>query len=159
MWPDLIMTHFKYWNKKIVIGLPWWLSGRESTCQCRIHGLDPWSRKIPHAMEQLTLSARAPGPRNRNYRAHTLQLLKPMCPKACALQQEKPPQWEACAMKRSLCLLPLEKGPGSTEDLAQPKTNKLKKKKIAADNIKCRLILNHLLIWEASLMPYFDDNL
>ena len=32
--------------------LPWWLSGTESTCQCRRQGLYPWSRKIPHAAEQ-----------------------------------------------------------------------------------------------------------
>ena len=33
--------------KKIHIkttGLPWWLSGKESTSQCRRHGLDPWVR-------------------------------------------------------------------------------------------------------------------
>ena len=23
-------------------GLPWWLSGEESACQCRGHGFDPW---------------------------------------------------------------------------------------------------------------------
>ena len=28
-------------------GLPKWLSGKESTCQCRRHGFDPWVRKIP----------------------------------------------------------------------------------------------------------------
>ena len=28
-------------------GLPWWLSGKESTCECRRHGFDPWVRKIP----------------------------------------------------------------------------------------------------------------
>ena len=28
-------------------GLPWWLSGKESTCQCRRPGFDPWVRKIP----------------------------------------------------------------------------------------------------------------
>ena len=28
-------------------GLPWWLSGKESDCQCRRHELDPWLRKIP----------------------------------------------------------------------------------------------------------------
>ena len=22
--------------------LPWWLSGKESTCQCRRHRFDPW---------------------------------------------------------------------------------------------------------------------
>ena len=27
-------------------GLPCWLSGKESTCQCRRHGFDPWVRKI-----------------------------------------------------------------------------------------------------------------
>ena len=35
--------------------LPWWLGGKESTLQCRRHRLDPWSRKIPHASEQLSL--------------------------------------------------------------------------------------------------------
>ena len=34
-------------------GLPWWRSGRESACQCRGHGFEPWSGKIPHAAEQL----------------------------------------------------------------------------------------------------------
>ena len=33
-------------------GLAWWLSGKESVCQCRGQGFEPWSRKIPHAMEQ-----------------------------------------------------------------------------------------------------------
>ena len=28
-------------------GLPWWLSGKEHTCQCRRHGFDPWVGKIP----------------------------------------------------------------------------------------------------------------
>ena len=32
---------------------PWWLTGKESTCQCRKHGLDTLSRKIPHTTEQL----------------------------------------------------------------------------------------------------------
>ena len=34
-------------------GLPWWRSGWESACQCRAHGFEPWSGKIPHAAEQL----------------------------------------------------------------------------------------------------------
>ena len=33
---------------------PWWLSGKESPCQCRGHGLDPSSGKISHAGEQLS---------------------------------------------------------------------------------------------------------
>ena len=28
-------------------GLPWWLSGKESTCQCRRHKFDPWVGKVP----------------------------------------------------------------------------------------------------------------
>ena len=35
------------------IGLPGWCSGCESACQCRGHGFEPWSGKIPHAAEQL----------------------------------------------------------------------------------------------------------
>jgi len=38
-------------------GLSWWLSSKESICQCRRSGFDPWSRKIPYAMEQLSLYA------------------------------------------------------------------------------------------------------
>ena len=35
-------------------GLPWWLSGKESTCQWRRHGFNSWSGKIPHAVEQIS---------------------------------------------------------------------------------------------------------
>ena len=35
-------------------GLPWGLSGKESSCQCRRHGFYPWSGKIPHTTEQLS---------------------------------------------------------------------------------------------------------
>ena len=37
--------------------IPWWLSGKESTCQCRRQRFDPWSRKISHTVEQLSLCA------------------------------------------------------------------------------------------------------
>ena len=33
--------------------LSWWLSGKESACQYRRYRFNPWSRKIPPAMEQL----------------------------------------------------------------------------------------------------------
>ena len=48
--------------KKRYVGLPWWLSGKESTYQCRGHKLDPWSGRIPHAAGQLSLCARATEP-------------------------------------------------------------------------------------------------
>ena len=35
--------------------LPWRLSGKESACQCRRQGCNPWSRMIPHASEHLSL--------------------------------------------------------------------------------------------------------
>jgi hypothetical protein len=31
----------------ISLGLPWWLSGEEATCQCRRQGLNLWVRKSP----------------------------------------------------------------------------------------------------------------
>ena len=42
---------------KTLPGLPCWRSGWESACQCREHGFEPWSGKIPHAAEQLDLWA------------------------------------------------------------------------------------------------------
>ena len=45
-----------YTNRKkenYLQGLPWWRSGSESACLCRGRGFEPWSRKIPHATEQL----------------------------------------------------------------------------------------------------------
>ena len=39
--------------QKWTMGLPWWHGGWESACQCRGHGFEPWSGKIPHAVEQL----------------------------------------------------------------------------------------------------------
>ena len=44
---DLYLEYIK------ISGLPWWRSGWESACQCRGHGFEPWSGKIPHAVEQL----------------------------------------------------------------------------------------------------------
>ena len=40
-------------TKMTIPGLPWWRSGWESACQCRGHGFEPWSGRIPHATEQL----------------------------------------------------------------------------------------------------------
>ena len=63
------------WNTRT--GLPWWYSGWES-CQCRAHRFSPWSGNVPHAMEQLS-------PCTTITEAHTPR----------ALQQGKPPHWEA----------------------------------------------------------------
>ena len=42
-------TQFKNGQK----GFPSWLCGKESACQCRRHGFDPWSGKTPHASQRL----------------------------------------------------------------------------------------------------------
>ena len=33
------------------LGIPRWLSSKESTCQCRKCRFDPWARKIPWRMK------------------------------------------------------------------------------------------------------------
>ena len=65
--------------KELNMGLPWWLSDKESICQCRRHGLSIWSRKIPHlnchgAIKPVCHKhwACAPELRSYNYWAHVL---------------------------------------------------------------------------------------
>ena len=56
-------------------------------------------------------------------RAREPQLLKPVCPRACATQQEKSLQGEAHAPQQSSpCMLQLEKA--GNKDPAEPKLNK-----------------------------------
>ena len=56
-----IMIKYSYDLKKEE-RLPWWCSGWESACQCRGHGFEPWSGKIPHGTEQLSLCTTATKP-------------------------------------------------------------------------------------------------
>ena len=60
-------------SPSLLSGLPWWFSGKESACQCRRHRFNPWSEKIPHAMEQFSPCATITEPGHRNW-DHTLQL-------------------------------------------------------------------------------------
>ena len=114
--------------RKMSQGLPWCLSGKESACQCRRHKFNPWSRKISHApgaakpvCHKFWACTLEPG--SRNYRAHVLQLLKPLHSRACAPQQEKPPWGEVHApqLVSSSHSRQLEKSPHGNEDPAQPK--------------------------------------
>ena len=41
-------------------GLPWWLSSKESVCQCRRHGFDPWYGKKKMATHSSILAWRTP---------------------------------------------------------------------------------------------------
>ena len=63
-------------------------------------------------------------PGNCSYWAQVPQLLKPACPRACTLQQKKPPHWEACTTQ-------LEKSLHNNQDPAQPKINEIIKNKFS----------------------------
>ena len=97
-------------------GLTWWRSGYESTCQCRGHGFEPWSGKIPHAAEQLSPCATTTEART---------------PRARAPQQEKPPQREASAPRRRAApaCRTRESPHAATKTPTQPKNIFLVKKK------------------------------
>ena len=43
------------------LGLPWWLRGKESTCQCRRYRFDPWVRKIPRRRKWQSTPVFLPG--------------------------------------------------------------------------------------------------
>ena len=49
-----------YWSI-VVLGLPWWLSGKESTCQFRRHGFDPWVGKLPCRRKWQSIPVFLPG--------------------------------------------------------------------------------------------------
>ena len=54
--PTITLYKVLFGNQKLRSRLIWWLSGKKKfACHCRRHGFDPWSRKIPQAMEQLSL--------------------------------------------------------------------------------------------------------
>ena len=48
--------------QNLLRGLPWWLSGKESACQCTRHRFDPWPGKVPRAAEQQSLCPANPEP-------------------------------------------------------------------------------------------------
>ena len=50
----------------VTSGLPWRLSGQESTCQCQRHRFDPWSGRIPHPREDPPCPG-APKPVHHNH--------------------------------------------------------------------------------------------
>ena len=72
------------------------------------------SGKIPRAAEQVSPCATTIKP---VLRAWELQLLKSLCPSACAPKREKPPQWEARTphLESSPCSPQLEKRPAQQQ--------------------------------------------
>ena len=108
VWSVVITSH--------TIGLPWWHSGWKSVCQCRR------TQVCSLVSEDYTCS----GATKESPQATTAKPVccKPQHPRACALQQEKPPRREARAPQ--VARKPhaqLEQSPLSNEDTAQPKTS------------------------------------
>ena len=103
------------------VGLPLWLSDKESNPPDNAGdtGSMPGQGRshLPLSTEQLSLCATATEP------VLWSPTTKPTCPKARALQQERPPQWETLtAQLESRRRSQLEKSPHNNNDLAQPKT-------------------------------------
>ena len=88
--------------------IPWWFSGKVSTCQCRRYGLDPWSEKIPHASEHLSPSTTT---------------IEPVCCSSWNLPSLEPKQEKPHQLKSDPHSPQLEKSPSSTEAPAQPELN------------------------------------
>ena len=110
-------------------GLPWRFGGKESACSCRRHRFDPWSRKIPHASEQLshTYWAVLWSPRCRASGNLTTELLwcsywSPHAESLGSTTREAATQ-EGCPLQleNSPCSAQVEKCLHSNEDPAQSK--------------------------------------
>ena len=78
--------------KKAFWRVPWWSSGKESTCQCRRHRFDPWSKKTALAMGPPTADASALEPCSVRRDATTGE--------ACAHDQRRAPTW--CSKRKAL---------------------------------------------------------
>ena len=117
------------WTLKVTVGLPWWLSVKESAYQCRRHRFNPWSRKNPHAKEQRSPCARTTEPVPG---VHEAQLPSPWATTTEAQARWSPYSTREAtatrsplpATKSSPHLPQLEKSPCSNKDPAPPKVNK-----------------------------------
>ena len=107
--------------RKKVLGLPWWLSGKESTCQCRRHRFDPWFGKIPHAGKWLSPCATTIEP--------VLQRPRATLRSTCAAATETHASQSPCSTReatatRNLCTTTREQ-----PQLATPREKPLQSKK------------------------------
>ena len=101
----------------VVIIFHRWSSGEESTCQCRRHVFKSWSRKLPHALEQLSLCTTSI---ERGLQtlgaARSPRTLEPMLQNRRSHLNEKP---KHCNW-RGAPLTATRESPRSSEDPAQP---------------------------------------
>ena len=108
--------------KKGWMGLPWWVSGKESSCLCRRRRFDPWSGRISQAAEQPSPCATAVAP--------VRQSLEPQLPSPCVVAEAQMPQSQSSAAReatatRSLHTTAKESSPHSPQlekNLAAMKT-------------------------------------
>ena len=113
--------------KKVLIwGLPWWLSGKESTSQCRKLRFDPWSRRIPHALEKLnpcsttiepvlqSTGAAAIAPMHSSYRSP--------CAQSPSSAREATIVTSLCTTREQPLPLQLENSPHSNKDPTEPRS-------------------------------------
>ena len=112
-------------TKKKKKGFPGWLGGKGSACQCRRHGLDPWSGEIPNAAGN---SAHVPQVVSLCSRARELQPLSPRAlgsvlptREATAVRSLRTPTREPPTPA-----LQLEKSPHRNQDPTQPKRKQIK---------------------------------
>ena len=101
--------------------LPRWLTGKESSCQCRRHRFDPWSGKIPHAAGQLSSCSTTTECvlHSLGATATELMCLQSVLHNKRSHRNEKPAHCNsrvASACQKSLC---------NNEDSAEPKINKI----------------------------------
>ena len=126
----------------------------------------PWADKACLSQPQWSLSAHGPheGSYSHNYWAFILEPAScnywTLCPRACALKQEKPLQWEACKPQWRVALLAATReSPCSKKtQLSQKQVNK---KDIKEENIwgksYTELAKNIILIFPQTGMNFLDN--
>ena len=105
---NTLKWEFKVWSRASLVAQ--WLRIRLPMQETQVRALvgeDPTCRGATKPVRH-NYWACALEPTSHNYWAHVPQLLKPVCPRARAPQQKKPPQWEVRALqpstKESLCI-------------------------------------------------------
>ena len=132
---------------------PWWLSGRESSCQCRRQGFDPQSRRSHTAWNN---QACVPQLLSLRSRAWEPQLLSRCVATAgaCATQS-KQTWWESCALQ-------LESGSWhlqSNKDSALPKQTNQPSHLLSYEQQRELFLLSYVLIvfhWDSSVPGSLD---
>ena len=120
---SLWVIYVKYSN----VWLSWWLSGKESACQCKRLVIDPWSMCLG-ANEPMCQNywASALESRSHDHWVHMTQLLKSAHPRPWAPPQKKPLPEALRAHASVICLQHPSLPPHSAAE--QVSLNKIKKK-------------------------------